>query len=117
MSFDASVLDRLGLVAGLALSISLGAMLNAGWLLVGLKKRGSYQPSPGWGRFLLQVTAATALVTVFLMWSSASFDWIALRAHALERAGLLAGMLAASALIYFVALWAAGVKLRQFLSH
>jgi len=103
--------------AGLALSISLGAMINAGWLLVGLIKRGSYKPSPGWGRFLLQVTAATALVTVFLMWGSASFDWTAMRAHSLQRAGLMAAMLAASAAIYFAALWASGMKLRQFLAH
>jgi putative peptidoglycan lipid II flippase len=103
--------------AGLALSISLGAMLNAGWLLVGLIKRGSYTPSPGWGRFLLQVTGATALVTVFLMWAASAFGWTALRAQPLERVGLLAAMLAASAIIYFAALWAAGVKLRQFLAH
>jgi putative peptidoglycan lipid II flippase len=103
--------------AGLALSISLGAMLNAGWLLVGLIQRGRYKPSPGWGHFLLQVTAATALVTAFLMWSAASADWIALREHALLRAGLLAATLGASAVIYFAALWVSGVKVRQFLSH
>jgi putative peptidoglycan lipid II flippase len=103
--------------AGLALSISLGALLNAGWLLVGLVKRGSYAPSPGWGRFLLQVVGATALVTVFLMWASGAFGWIALRAHPLERVGLLAAILAASAVIYFGALWAAGLKVRQFLAH
>jgi putative peptidoglycan lipid II flippase len=103
--------------AGLALSISLGAMLNAGWLCFGLIKRGSYKPSPGWGRFLLQVTGATALLTVFLMWAAGAFEWIALRAHPLERAGLLAAMLGAAAVIYFAALWAAGLKLRQFLAH
>ena len=36
--------------AGLALSIGLGALINAGWLLVGLLRRGSYKPAPGWGR-------------------------------------------------------------------
>jgi putative peptidoglycan lipid II flippase len=35
----------------------------------------------------------------------------------LQRAGLLAALLAASAAIYFIALWASGVKLRHFLSH
>ena len=102
---------------GLALSISLGALLNAGWLLAGLLKRGSYRPSPGWGRFLLQVTAATALLMVFLMWANSSFGWTALREHALQRAGLMAAFLAASAFIYFAALWAAGVKLRQFVTR
>ena len=61
--------------------------------------------------------SATALLTVFLMWASASFAWTALRAHSLQRAGLMAAMLAASAFIYFAALWAGGVKLRHFLSH
>jgi putative peptidoglycan lipid II flippase len=103
--------------AGLALSISLGAMLNAGWLLVGLRQRGSYKPSPGWSRFLLQVTGATALMTVFLMWAAGEFAWIALRDQALARAGLLGAMLLAAAAIYFVALWSAGVKLRQFVAR
>jgi putative peptidoglycan lipid II flippase len=103
--------------AGLALSISIGAMINAGWLLAGLLKRGSYKPSAGWGRFLLQVTAATALMTVFLVWASLSFNWLALRAEPWHRVGLMAAMLAASAIIYFGALWASGVKLRQFIAR
>jgi len=103
--------------AGLALSISLGAMLNAGWLLVGLMRGGRYKPTPGWGRFLLQVFAATALMTVFLMWGASAFNWLALRAEALHRAALLAGMLAVATAIYFIALWVSGVKLRQFMTH
>jgi putative peptidoglycan lipid II flippase len=103
--------------AGLALSIGLGALLNAALLLNGLLKRGSYKPVAGWGRFALQVFAASALLAVFLMWAAGAFPWIALRAHALQRAGLMAGMLAASGAIYFVALWAGGVKLRQFVTR
>ncbi len=103
--------------AGLALSIAIGALVNAGWLLAGLLRRGSYRPSPGWGRFALQVFAASALLAVFLLWGADSFQWIALRAQRWERIGLMAGMLAGAAALYFVALWAAGVKLRQFLTH
>jgi putative peptidoglycan lipid II flippase len=115
-------LMNLGLVplfkhAGLALSIGLGALINAGWLLVGLLRRGSWRPAPGWGRFLLQVIAATALLAVFLMWASAHFPWTELRAQASLRVALLAGMLAAAAAIYFGALWAAGVQLRQFVTR
>ena len=36
--------------AGLALSVSLGATINAVWLFIGLKRGGWYQPAPGWGR-------------------------------------------------------------------
>jgi len=101
--------------AGLALSISLGALINAAWLLAGLLRNGSYKPAPGWTRFALQVVAGSALLAVFLMWASASFPWIALRAEGFKRAGLLALLLAGSAAIYFGALWAAGLKLRQLL--
>jgi len=103
--------------AGLALSIGLGAVVNALWLLVGLYRRGSWTPAPGWGRFLLQVIAATALLAVFLMWGAGSIAWIGLGAQPAQRAGLMAGMLLASAAIYFVALWASGVKLRQFVTR
>ena len=92
-------------------------MINAGWLLLGLMKRGSYTPSPGWGRFALQVLAGTALLGVFLMWAASSFPWVAMRAHSLQRAGLMALLLFASVAIYFVALWAGGLKLRQFVTR
>ena len=101
--------------AALTLSIGIGAMVNALWLLLGLLKRGSYKPEPGWGLFVLQVLAACVLLGLFLMWANSHFAWTALRAESLKRIGLLASILAASGLIYFVALWAAGMKLRQFL--
>ncbi len=103
--------------AGLALSIGIGALINAACLLIGLIRRGSYRPSPGWGVFALQVLAATALLTVFLAWAAGAFPWVAMRHHALQRVGLMALMMAGSAAIYFVALWAAGLKLRQFVTR
>ncbi|PVY65947.1 putative peptidoglycan lipid II flippase [Paracidovorax citrulli] len=101
--------------AGLALSIGLGALVNALWLLVGLLRRGSFQPQPGWGRLLLQVVAASALLAIFLIWASRYIDWIAMRAHEAQRVGWLAVFLAGAAVLYFGALWAAGMKLRQLL--
>jgi putative peptidoglycan lipid II flippase len=103
--------------AGLALSIGIGALVNAGWLLTALLRRGSYRPAPGWGRFGLQVFAASALVAVFLMWGASGFGWIALRAHPWQRVGMMGIFLCASGAIYFAALWAAGLKLRQFVTH
>ena len=100
--------------AGLALSIGLGALINALWLLVGLLRRGTYRPQPGWGVFALQVVAASALLAVFLMWGANGFDWTALRAESLKRIGLLALIVGGGVAIYFAALLAAGLKLRQF---
>ena len=103
--------------AALTLSIGLGAMINAAWLLSGLLRRGSYRPEPGWGIFSLQVFAASALLLLFLLWANGAFGWTQLRSDGLRRIGLLALMLLASAAIYFAALRATGLKLRQFLRH
>ncbi|MCW5234534.1 murein biosynthesis integral membrane protein MurJ [Verminephrobacter eiseniae] len=101
--------------AGLALSIALGALINALWLLAGLLRRGSYRPGPGWGRFALQVLAASALLALLLVWGAQHFDWIGMQGRVLQRVGWLAALLAAAALLYFGALWAAGLNLRQML--
>ena len=98
--------------AALTLSIGIGAMVNAFWLLLGLLKRGSYKPLAGWGVFTLQVLASCVLLAVFLMWANGSVDWLALRAHGFKRIWLMVLVLSASGAIYFVALWAAGMKLR-----
>jgi putative peptidoglycan lipid II flippase len=103
--------------AGLALSIGLGALVNAGLLLAGLLRRKAYRPTPGWGLFALQVFAGSALLAVFLMWSAGSLPWLAWRAEPLMRAAAMAGMLAASGALYFGALMAAGLKLRQFVTR
>ncbi len=99
--------------AGLALAIGVGAMVNALWLLVGLVRSGTYVPLPGWARFALQVFAASALLAVFLMWANGAFPWLALKAEKLKRMGLLALFVSSAVAIYFAAIWAAGVNLRQ----
>ena len=101
--------------AALTLSIGIGALVNSIWLLVGLLRRGSYKPEPGWGIFVLQVVAACALLTVFLMWSNGAFAWTQMRGQSLHRIGLLALIMLGSFVLYFTALWASGLKLRQFL--
>ena len=112
------VLVPLFQVAGLALSIGLGALVNATWLLVGLMRRGSYRPQPGWAVFALQVVAASALLAVFLMWAASSIAWIQMAdGRRLWRIGLMALILRGSGVIYFTALWASGMKLRRLLRH
>ncbi|MFZ9439107.1 MAG: murein biosynthesis integral membrane protein MurJ, partial [Hylemonella sp.] len=99
--------------AGLSLSIGLGAMINALWLLLGLRQRGSYIPAPGWTRFLLQVLVASALLGVFLWWTAHAVPWLDLRNQPLLRVGYLMAVLAGAALIYFGSVTAAGMKLAQ----
>lgn len=100
---------------GLALSIGLAALINAGWLLTGLLRRGTYKPNPGWLKFILQVIAASALLSVLLLLGSQSFDWVGMRSNGLLRAGLLASMMLAAAVLYFGVLALSGLNLRQLL--
>ena len=101
--------------AGLALSIGVGALINAAWLLAGLHRRGSWRPQPGWGVFLLQVFAASALLAVFLMWAAGAFAWTAMPDAKLVRIGLVTVMVTAAVALYFGAAWAAGLRFRALL--
>ena len=99
--------------AGLALAIGLGALLNAGWLLWGLLRRGAYRPAPGWPVFGLQVIAASALLAVFLLWAGGRVDWV----HAVQagqRIVTLTLIVLGAVVVYFGVLLMAGVQLRQF---
>jgi putative peptidoglycan lipid II flippase len=99
--------------AGLALSIGVGALINATWLYVGLRRRGVYKPSPGWAAFALRVALATSVLGTLLWWADRHVDW--LHTAGLLRAGLLAAVLGAAALLYFGVLLACGLRPRQFM--
>jgi putative peptidoglycan lipid II flippase len=101
--------------AALTLSIGIGALVNAGWLLVGLVRRGTYRPRPGWLLFVLQVFAAAALLAVFLVWMALRTDWTGPDLAHGQRIGRLAVAIGAAALLYFAAAWAAGLRLRVLL--
>ncbi len=99
--------------AGLALSIGLGALVNATWLFVGLRKRGVYTPSPGWAGFALRVLLACAALGGLLWWAARHIDW--LHTAGFVRAGWVAAVLAGAALLYFGVLLACGLHPRQFM--
>ncbi|MBU2410283.1 MAG: murein biosynthesis integral membrane protein MurJ, partial [Gammaproteobacteria bacterium] len=100
--------------AALTLTIGIGALVNAAWLLAGLLRRGSYKPESGWGRFALQVAFASVVLSVFLAFGAHYVDWIGLRDQRLLRVGLLAGLIAGAAALYFAVLALLGLKLRSF---
>ncbi len=98
--------------AGLALSIGLGAVINALWLLVGLLRRGTYAPASGWLAFALRVMLASALLGGGLWWASHAMDWIDMARG--KRLLALGGCLLGAALVYFGSLALTGLNLRQF---
>ena len=97
--------------AGLALSVGLGSVFNAGVLLVTLRRRGIYVPLPGWEKTLLRTGAAAAVMGVALWWGQQSVDWCAM-AWSLRALGVLV-MVAVAALIYFGVMFAAGWRLSE----
>jgi putative peptidoglycan lipid II flippase len=116
----ATQLMNLGLVpwlghAGLALSIGIAAWLNAGFLLVGLLRRGAYRPQPGWGRFVLQVLLANVALGAVLAWAAGAFDWTGLQAQWATRAGLVAAVLGGVMLLYAAVLLLLGLRPRDLL--
>jgi hypothetical protein len=108
------LVPRLG-QAALTLSISLGALANAGFLLWGLRRLGTYTPAPGWGGLTWRVLLACTVMGGALFAAARGFDWIALGAHNLQRIGLLAVCLAVAATLYFVTLLATGIRPREFM--
>ena len=99
--------------AGLALSIGLGALVNAGLLLRGLLTSGIYQPQAGWGAFIARALVANVALGGVLAWAGWRFDWVALQASEGQRAALLAAVLGGVALLYFAVLAACGMRPRD----
>ncbi|MDX3893996.1 murein biosynthesis integral membrane protein MurJ [Pusillimonas sp.] len=100
--------------AGLALSIGLGATVNALMLLVLLRRRGVYRPSRGWAAFGARCAPAMAALCALLWWADRHIDWVGPSVHGGERALMLAGVLAAAAAVYFGVLFACGFRPRHF---
>jgi putative peptidoglycan lipid II flippase len=112
--FNAALVPWLG-VSALTLSLGLAALVNAGWLLWGLKRLGHWQAAPGWPLFIARVLLASAVMGAGLAWAARRLDWLALGAHEGQRAGWLALAIAVAVLVYFGALLATGMNLRQAL--
>jgi putative peptidoglycan lipid II flippase len=100
--------------AGLALSIGLGALINAGWLLTGLRRKGHYRPEPGWVGFAARVLPANIGLAAWLAWTAGRLDWLGLQAQPGQRVAWLAGVIVLGVLGYFALLMLCGLRLRQF---
>ena len=100
--------------AGLALSIGLGACLNAAFLFLGLRQRGIYQARPGWAIFFVQLAGALCLLSGVTMWAAGHFSWIAMQAHPFLRMGALLLVMTVGAIVYFGALMLTGFRFADF---
>jgi putative peptidoglycan lipid II flippase len=99
--------------AGLALSIGLGACVNAGLLYYFMRKQNIFVPQPEWLAFLLKIAVALYAMAVVLFWTSdAGSEWMTSTTFA--KCWRLAFVIGAGAFTYFGCLWAMGFRLNQF---
>ena len=101
-------------VAGLALSIGLGACLNALLLYRGLRKRKIFVPHAGWGGFFARLLAAVCVMGALAWTAQHQLDWAAMQIQPWLRAGALFAIIAASATSYFGVLFALGFRPGDF---
>ena len=109
-------LTRIGFAgshAGLALAISVAALLNAYLLYVGLRRDGVVRHGRGWSWLLLRVTGANAAMWFVLDQLERPGAWW-LDVSIMDRIGWLAVTIVAGALGYFVVLLILGTRLRDF---
>ncbi len=99
--------------AGLALSIGLGACLNSAILFYLLRKRGIYQPEPGWGKFLAKLGAAL-LVLGLTLWFGMGSEQNWLTSSGWARIGRLTGLVVMGVTVYFAVLWLLGFRVKDF---
>jgi putative peptidoglycan lipid II flippase len=101
-------------VAGLALSIGLGACLNAGFLYAGLRRRGIYTPNPGWIGFFVRLLVAVSVMGALTWYCQGQFDWTTLHAKPLLRVGVLLMIIGVAGASYFAVLLALGFRPADF---
>lgn len=121
--------------SGLALSIGLGATLNAFLLYRGLRKRNIYQPSGAWLSFFLRLLPALLLMALWLVACGHVISWeqdsshgliyylsqqwplAAQNSFVLWRLVILALVLLCCVVIYFASLLVSGFRVRDFLKR
>jgi len=102
--------------AGLALSISLAACFNAGWLWFLMQRSGNFRPEPGWFAFLFRLAVALYLMGGALWYTMGrESSWFELPAGA--RAAKLTLVIITGAVAYFAALGVMGFRPRDFSRH
>ncbi len=99
--------------AGLALAIGLGACFNSSILFYFLRKRGIYQPEPGWGKFFLKLCIAL-LALGLTLWFGMGSEQHWLTTHGWTRIIHLAWLVVLGVVVYFAALFALGFRPKDF---
>lgn len=99
--------------AGLALSISLAACINALWLFWQLKRKQIFQPLPGWLTFLIKVIIAVIVMAIAL-WFSTEYFTQGSAGSMMNRIGRLSIVVGIGIVTYFGSLVLLGFRVHHF---
>lgn len=100
--------------AGIALSTSLAALINAGCLFYMLIKRGFYIPRAGWRLFSTRLLLANSTLAIMLWFAVGDVDvWVT--QTTVWRIQHLFVLFVEAGVVYFAALWVAGMRIRDVL--
>jgi putative peptidoglycan lipid II flippase len=99
--------------AGLTLSVSLGACLNSAILFYYLRKKGIYQPEPGWLMYFAKVGLAVLALTITL-WLGMGSQQSWLVGSGWERILRLTVLVTGGVFVYFVVLALLGFRPKDF---
>ncbi len=102
-----------GTHAGLALAISIAALLNALLLYRGLRQEGVVRHGKGWMQLLFRTIVANAVMTAALISLQRPLSWW-LESGIFERIAWLATAILVGVAAYFVALFALGMRTADF---
>lgn len=100
--------------AGLALSIGLGACLNAGMLFFQLRRTGLYHPQPGWFVFMIKLLIAVVCMAGSI-WYVAGGDHAWLMYGLWQKVSRLFLLLLVGIGVYFSVLFVLGVRPQAFM--
>jgi putative peptidoglycan lipid II flippase len=100
--------------AGLALSIGLGACMNAGLLYYFLRKNNVYKPQAGWLMFMFKLAVAVIAMAVALHFAAGNdATWLGYKL--MPKIMHLLGLLVLGSSVYFLALWLMGIRAKDFI--
>ncbi len=106
--------------AGLALSIGLGACINATLLLIGLIKLKMYRSHFSikyWLVFILKISTASAILAMLMYYFNMHIDWIKLSNNPILRLGYLFGSIIIFFITYFSALYVMRINIIRFIKN
>jgi putative peptidoglycan lipid II flippase len=103
---------------GLALSIGLGACINAILLLIGLIKSKAYTSQfhiKNWLIFIIKIAIATSIIGMIMYYINSSVNWVEMHKTPVLRIVYLLGSIAIMGIVYFLSLYIMKLDIRKWL--